>query len=183
MLNISDGGFPDSHKGGTITQAIFDRYHNELYPGVTKFREEYVIPYSKDQGFLHLNWGLRLHSSNPKADLLSMNNANFQGYSNLTLIGATKFRRKYLEDGNKHNILGLNIIHDALYYELDDTPEAIKYVNDTLIKELIPDFLQDQTVHLRAEVDFGYNQSDMLTIPNNAEMDVILEKLQTLKDS
>ena len=181
-MNISDGGFPDSHKGGSITQEIFDRYHNELYPGVTKFREEYVIPYSKDQGFLHLNWGLRLNSSNPKADLLSMNNANFQGYSNLTLIGATKFRRKYLEDGNKHNILGLNIIHDALYYELDDTPEAIKYVNDTLIKELIPDFLQNQTVHLRAEVDFGYSQADMLTIPNNAEMDVILEKLQTLKD-
>ena len=182
-FKLAYGGFPDSHKGGTITQAIFDRYHNELYPGVTKFREEYVIPYSKDQGFLHLNWGLRLHSSNPKADLLSMNNANFQGYSNLTLIGATKFRRKYLEDGNKHNILGLNIIHDALYYELDDTPEAIKYVNDTLIKELIPDFLQNQTVHLRAEVDFGYNQADMVTIPNNAEMDVILEKLQTLKDS
>ena len=77
----------------------------------------------------------------------------------------------------------MNIIHDALYYELDDTPEAIKYVNDTLIKELIPDFLQNQTVHLRAEVDFGYNQADMVTIPNNAEMDVILKKLQTLKDS
>ena len=182
-FKIAYGGFPDSHKGGSITQEIFDRYHNELYPGVTKFREDYVIPYSKDQGFLHLNWGLRLHSSNPKADLLSMNNANFQGYSDLTLIGATKFRRKYLEDGNKHNILGLNIIHDALYYELDDTPEAIKYVNDTLIKELIPDFLQNQTVHLRAEVDFGYSQSKMITLPNNAEMDVILEKLQTLKDS
>ena len=183
MLNTSDGGFPDSHKGGTITQAIFDRYHKELYPGVTKFREDYVIPASNEQKFLHLNWGLRLYSSNPKSDLLSMNNANFQGYSCLTLIAAIKFRDLYLSQGNPHNILGLNIIHDALYYELDDTPEAIKYVNDTLIKELIPDFLKNQTVHLRAEVDFGYNQADMVTIPNNAEMDVILEKLQTLKDS
>lgn len=114
MLNISDGGFPDDHKGGTITQAIFDRYHTELYPGVTKFREDYVVPTSKEQGYLHLNWGLRVYSSNPKSDLLSLNNANFQGYSDLTLIAATKFRDRYLANGNPYNIIGLNIIHDAL---------------------------------------------------------------------
>ena len=48
---------------------------------------------------------------------------------------------------------------------------------------MIPDFLHNPSVHLRAETDVGYNQADMITIPNNAEMDVILEKLQTLKDS
>ena len=70
-----------------------------------------------------------------------------------------------------------------VYYELDDTPEAVKYVNENLIKCMIPDFLHNPSVHLRAETDVGYNQADMITIPNNAEMDVILEKLQTLKDS
>lgn len=182
MLNISDGGFPDSHKGGTITQDIFDRYHGELYPGVTKFREDYVIPTMTEQGYLHLNWGLRLYTNNPKGDLLPMNNANFQGYSDLTLIAATKFRDLYLSQGNPYNIMGLNIIHDALYYELDDTPEAVKWLNDNLIKVMTPDFLHNQTVHLRAECDFGYNQKSMVTLENNASIEEVINSLATLKD-
>jgi hypothetical protein len=181
-FKLAYGGFPDSHKGGVITQAIFDRYHTELYPGVTRFREDYVIPTSQDQNYLHLNWGLRVYSSNPKGDLLALNNANFQGYSDLTLIAGTKFRDKYLAEGNPHNIMGLNIIHDALYYELDDTPEAIKWVNDNLIATMVPDFLHNQTVHLRAECDFGYNQKSMVTMPNNADLPTIVNKLATLKD-
>ena len=182
MLNISDGGYPDDHKGGTITQAIFDRYHNELYPGVTQFKEEYVIPYSESDNYLHLNWGLRLYSDNVRSDLLSLNNANFQGYSDLTLIAATKFRSLYLAEGNPHNIAGLNIIHDALYYEIDDTLEAIQWVNNNLITSMVPDFLHNQTVHLRAEADIGYNQKQMVTLPNNADLDTIQAKLQTLKE-
>lgn len=181
-FKLAYGGFPDSHKGGTITQGIFDRYHTELYPGVTEFREDYVIPTSQEQKYLHLNWGLRLYSANPKADLLSMNNANFQGYSDLTLIAGTKFRDKYLATGNPHNIMGLNIIHDALYYELDDTPEAIQWVNDNLIKTMVPDFLHNQTVHLRAECDFGYNQKDMITLSNNAALTEINEALTKLRN-
>ena len=175
------GGFPDDHKGGSITQAIFDRYHTELYPGVAKFRDDYVVPTSKEQNYLHLNWGLRVYSSNPKADLLSLNNANFQGYSDLTLIAGTKFRDLYLANGNPHNILGLNIIHDALYYELDDTPEAIKWVNDNLIATMIPDFLHDQVVHLRAECDFGYSQSTLQTLRNNASIEDINDMLSKLR--
>jgi hypothetical protein len=175
------GGYPDSHKGGVITQAIFDRYHEELYPGVNAFKNEYVIPTVNTNKSLHLNWGLRLATDNPRGDLLPLNNANFQGYSNLTCIAAVKFRNLYLSQGNPHNILGLNIIHDALYYELDDTPEAVQWVNTNLIACMTPDFLIDQTVHLRAEADFGYNQKDMITMPNNADMQTIINKLQELK--
>jgi hypothetical protein len=181
-FKLAYGGYPDDHKGGTITQAIFDRYHNELYPGVTQFKEEYVIPYSESDNYLHLNWGLRLYSDNVRSDLLSLNNANFQGYSDLTLIAATKFRSLYLAEGNPHNIAGLNIIHDALYYEIDDTLEAIQWVNNNLITSMVPDFLHNQTVHLRAEADIGYNQKNMVTLPNNADLETIQAKLQTLKE-
>ena len=176
------GGYPDSHKGGVITQAIFDRYHNELYPGVTQFKTEYVIPTVNSNKSLHLNWGLRLATDNPRGDLLPLNNANFQGYSDLTCIAAVKFRNLYMSQGNPHNIMGLNIIHDALYYELDDTPEAVEWVNTNLIACMTPDFLINQTVHLRAEADFGYNQKDMVTLPNNADLATIIDKLSTLKD-
>ena len=69
-----------------------------------------------------------------------------------------------------------------VYYELDDTPEAIQWVNNNLIACMIPDFLNDQTVHLRAEADFGYSQSTMQTIPNNADLQTIMDRLATLKD-
>jgi len=169
-FKMAYGGFPDAHKGGSITEEIFERYHNELYPGVTKFKEDYVIPASEEQGYLHLNWGLRVYSDDPKKNLLALNNANFQGYSDLTLIAATNFRKAYLTNGNPHNIKGLNIIHDALYYELDDTIEAVKWLNDHLIPIMTQDFLINQTVHLRAECDFGYNQAVMVTLPNNADL-------------
>ena len=180
-FKLAYGGYPDADKGGTITQAIFDRYHNELYPGVTQFKTEYVIPTVNSNKSLHLNWGLRLATDNPRGDLLPLNNANFQGYSNLTCIAAVKFRNLYLSKGNPHNIMGLNIIHDALYYELDDTPEAIEWVNTNLIACMTPDFLHNQTVHLRAECDFGYNQKDMVTMSNNADLATIIDKLSTLK--
>ena len=179
-FKLAYGGFPDDHKGGTITQEIFDRYHTELYPGVTEFKEDYVIPTANEQGYLHLNWGLRLYSDNPKSDLLSINNANFQGYSDLTLIAGINFRKLYLSKGNPHNITGLNIIHDALYYEIDNTVEAIKWVNDNLIPTMTPDFLHNQTVHLRAEMYIGFNQKSMVTLPNNASIDVIQSKLKEL---
>ena len=47
---------------------------------------------------------------------------------------------------------------------------------------MVPDFLHNQTVHLRAEADFGYDQSHMQTMPNNADLSTIVEKLNTLKD-
>ena len=181
-FKLAYGGYPDADKGGTITQAIFDRYHNELYPGVTQFKTEYVIPTVNSNKSLHLNWGLRLATDNPRGDLLPLNNANFQGYSDLTCIAAVKFRNLYMSQGNPHNIMGLNIIHDALYYELDDTPEAVEWLNTNLIACMIPDFLHNQTVHLRAECDFGYNQKDMVTMSNNADLATIIDKLSTLKD-
>ena len=68
-----------------------------------------------------------------------------------------------------------------VYYEFDDTPEAIQWVNNNLIACMIPDFLQDQTVHLRAEADFGYSQSTMQTLRNNASLEEVNNLLSKLK--
>lgn len=73
-------------------------------------------------------------------------------------------------------------MNNNVYYELDDTPEAVKWLNDNLIACMVPDFLHNQVVHLRAECDFGYDQAHMITISNNADLQTIVEKLVTLKD-
>ena len=72
-------------------------------------------------------------------------------------------------------------MNNNVYYELDDTPEAVEWVNTNLIACMTPDFLINQTVHLRAECDLGYNQKDMVTLPNNADLATIIDKLSTLK--
>ena len=77
-------------------------------------------------------------------------------------------------------------MNNNVYYELDDTPEAVEWLNTNLIACMTPDFLINQTVHLRAECDFGYNQKDVKTLKNNASLDdvkAMLSELQTLKDS
>lgn len=75
------------------------------------------------------------------------------------------------------------MLNTIVYYELDDTPEAIKWVNDNLIACMVPDFLQNQTVHLRAEMDIGYDQAHMRTLPNNADLTTIRICKETLKDT
>lgn len=74
-MKISDGGFPDDHKGGAITQEIFDNYHNVLYPGITAYREEYVLATAREQGYLHLGLGCRIYTDNPDNDIRTLNNA------------------------------------------------------------------------------------------------------------
>lgn len=69
-----------------------------------------------------------------------------------------------------------------VYYELDDTPEAVKWLNDNLIPIMVQDFLHNQTVHLRAQVDVGYDQAHMVTLSNNADLATIEAKLATLAE-
>ena len=74
------------------------------------------------------------------------------------------------------------MLNTSVYYELDDTLEAIQWVNNNLIASMIPDFLKDQTVHLRAECDIGYDQAHMVTLPNNTDLTTIRICRDSLKD-
>ena len=172
-MNIRDGGFPDAHKGGVITQDIFDAYHNEMYPGITKYREEYAKPTAIKQGYLHVCYGLRLYSDKPEKDMLTLFNALSQGYSVLTSIALNKFD-KYIIDNNLQNSIKItNEIHDAIYLEIDNTVEMIKLVNDILPPIMSEQFVLDQSIPLGAEIDIGYNLYDMKTLSNDASTEEI----------
>ena len=54
---------------------IFNAYHNELYPMITKYREEYVLTTTQNQGYIHLGLGFRLYSDEAQKDIRSLNNA------------------------------------------------------------------------------------------------------------
>ena len=181
-MNISDLGFPDSHKGGTITQGIYDAYHNEMYPGITDYRVNYAEPTSLSQGYLHLCYGLKLYSDDPKKDIRTLFNALSQGYSVLTMMALTEFD-KYIINNNLSNRIAItNTVHDAIYLEIDNNAETIKIVNDVLPKIMSRNFVIDQEIPLAAECDLGYNLYDMKTIKNHAGIEDIKEVLKQLKE-
>lgn len=79
-FGLSYGAFPPKVAASLkisvpAAEAIFDSYHNELYPGITKYREEYVLPTAQEHGKVHLGLGCYIKSDNPDKDIRTLNNA------------------------------------------------------------------------------------------------------------
>lgn len=56
-------------------EAIFNNYHNVLYPGITNYRENYVLPTATTNGKLHLGLGCYLHTNDARKDIRTLSNA------------------------------------------------------------------------------------------------------------
>ena len=184
-FGLSYGAYPPKVAksiGCSLAEAttIFDNFHNLLYPGVTEYREKYVMPQVATHGWIHLNYGLKLFSDNAKKDIRTLNNSTMQGYSNVTQISGVEFDRVYKQSQYVDDIKLINIVHDCLYYEVTDDINVIKYINDTLPPIMCRPFVHDQALTLKAEIDIGPNLAETVTLPNNASLDVIKQQLSTL---
>ena len=170
--------------GCSIEEAtqIFDNFHNLLYPGVTAYREQYVLPQAKSNGWIHLNWGLKLFTNDAKKDIRTLNNSTMQSYSDLTQIAAVEFDKVLKPSKFNSSIDLVNIVHDCLYYEVDDDLEVIKFINDRLPSIMCAQFVHNQEMPIRAEIDIGPSLAHMVTLPNHADIATIESKLATLKE-
>lgn len=56
-------------------EEIFNNYHQKLYPSITKYREEYVLPTVQATGRIHLGLGFYMHSDKPSSDIRTLSNA------------------------------------------------------------------------------------------------------------
>lgn len=56
-------------------ESIFNNYHNVLYPGITNYRENYVLPTAAANGKLHLGLGCYLHTNDARRDIRTLSNA------------------------------------------------------------------------------------------------------------
>jgi DNA polymerase I-like protein with 3'-5' exonuclease and polymerase domains len=161
-------------------QVIFDNYHQVLYPGITEYRETYVLPVAKKDGEIHLGLGFTLKTDDASNDIRSLANATCQFWSILTALAISKMHILIDEMGYQDDVKTISTIYDSIYYEVRDDPKIIKWVNDNLIRTMVVDFMEDQTIKNEADSDIGYNWSDMVTIPNNASVEEIKEVLGTL---
>lgn len=161
-------------------QEIFDNYHNVLYPGITRYREEYVQPVCEENGEIHLGLGFMLKTDDPGKDIRTLANATCQFWSILTALTINKMHILIDEMGYQEDVKVISTIYDSIYFEITKDPKIIKWVNDNLIETMVVDFMEDQTIPNEAESDIGYNWADMLKIPNNASVEKIQEVLQQL---
>ena len=79
-FGLSYGSFPDKVSKTlkislSAAEAIFNSYHNELYSGITDYRENYVLPTAKANGRIHLGLGCYIYTDNARKDIRTLNNA------------------------------------------------------------------------------------------------------------
>lgn len=161
-------------------EQIFNNYHNVLYPGITNYRENYVLPTSKQNGEIHLGLGFTLKTDDADRDIRTLANATCQFWSILTALTINKMHQLIDEAGYEEDVKVISTIYDSIYFEVTKDPKIIKWVNDNLIAAMLVDFMEDQIIPNEAESEVGYNWSDMVAIPNNASLETIKEVISFL---
>lgn len=181
-FKLAYGGYPDADKGGVITEEIFHRYHNVLYPGITNYRENYVLKTCREQGYIHLGLGCRIYTSNADDDIRTLHNATVQFWSILTLIAVNEFRRKVREEKLENHVSVVSTIYDSIYSYVTAEPEIIKWVNDTLIPIMCVQYLETQPIENVAEGFIGRNFADLQKLPNDCSTNDIIKALKALDE-
>lgn len=187
-FGASYGAFPKkiaSQIKCTLPEAeqIFNAYHNEMYPGITDYRENYVIPTARETGRLHMGLGCYIRSDNAERDQRTLQNSMAQFWSILSLLAINKLHQLIDEAGYTDDIIVVSSIYDAVYVEVPKDPVAIKWLNDTLVPIMVQDFMPDQAVPNDAEGEIGYDWYTTVKIPHNASLETIESAIKALHDS
>jgi DNA polymerase I-like protein with 3'-5' exonuclease and polymerase domains len=186
-FGLAYGAFPPkiaATLGITLAEAqeIFNNYHMVLYPGITDYRENYVLPTAKEDGQLHLGLGFMLKTDDPSSDIRTLANATCQFWSILTALAINKMHRLIDKKGYENDVKVVSTIYDSIYFEVTENSKIIKWVNDNLITTMLVDFMEGQAIPNTANADVGYNWADMTTLSNNACIKEIEEALQVVYD-
>jgi DNA polymerase-1 len=187
---VSNIGIPKDE-----AKEIEANYH-ELYKVSDKFTNK-NIKFAEKNGYMKCAFGLRIkcpilartlhdNSATPyasTAEARSANNAVTQSWGmliNRALIATNKL----LEASEfVYDIRPINTIHDAAYFLVRDTPEAVKFLNDTLIKEMqwnAHPSIRSKDVSMGASLEIGKSWDKQTSLPNGASIKQIKEILNNL---
>lgn len=171
-------GMPDAHKGGVITEEIYDGYHNRIYPNIMKQVTEYITPTAKEVGRLHLGMGFYIKSDKPSKDVRTLNNSLNQFWSILTALAISELHSRIdTELIDPDDIQVTSTIYDSVYGIVKDDPLMIEWLNNNIVEIMVKDFIEGQLVPNEANLEVGVSWADMKELPNNCTTDVIEEML------
>ncbi len=161
--------------------SIFNNYHQVLYPGITKYREDYVLPTTKTNGRIHLGLGCYLNSNDPDRDIRSLSNATCQFWSILTLLAINKLHQLIDYEHLHNDIFVTATIYDSIYFIVRDDPSIIHWLNEVIVPILTKDFMLDQAIPNEAACEVGTSWADLVHIPNGASLEAITTIVDQLK--
>jgi len=158
-------GFPKDQ-----AKQIYDAFH-ELYKVSDDFNDQ-NRKFMEKHGYVECAFGLKLqtpiitkcimgNSITPyEADkeARSANNAVTQSWGMLLNRAMNATNKRIEEAGYGEDILPCNMIHDAGYFIVRDTPEHIKFLNDVLIEEMEwndDDAIRSTDVPMCAQLEIG----------------------------
>ena len=176
------GGMPDSHKGGSITKTIYDKFHNKLYPGITKYNKDVVLWQAKQTGELHMGLGCYIKTNDPDRDARTLGNVAIQFYDLITLLAIPQLEKAIIDDNMQEHVFITATIYDALYFEVREEAKYIKWLNDTLIAIMVAPMFDDMSVPNVANLDIGDSWASQVELSNNASLEEIEQVLAKLKD-
>lgn len=172
-------------------KAIVSNY-KDLYKESEEYTTERIAQATKD-GYVQVAFGLRIrtpvlaksilgNSKTPNlatAEARTVGNALSQSYGMLTCRALNEFMKRVYASEYKHDIMPVNIVHDALYFIIRDNIHVVKWVNDNLMdcmswQEL--NEIKHDKVKLSAELGLFYpDWSNEITLPNNINRKQIKE--------
>lgn len=161
---------------------IFNNYHTVLYPGITDYRENYVLPTTTQYGELHLGLGFTIKTDNPSNDIRTLTNSSIQFWSILTALTINKMHQLIDRAGYQDDVKIISTIYDSVYIEVTEDPAVIKWANDNLIRCMSQDFMENQTIANAAEAKIGYNWADLVPLKNNADIPSVNEAIANAKE-
>jgi len=172
---------------------LIERQYHDLY-AISDIFTQKNIDFAGKNGYMQCAFGLQIkcpilattvHDTTltpyaATAEARSANNAVTQSWGmliNRALIATNKL----IEASDMvYDICPINTIHDAAYFLVKDDPMSVKFLNDTLIKEMQwnahPSILSND-VKMEANLEIGRSWDKQTVLPNNASIKNIKEIL------
>jgi len=151
-----------------------------MYPDITNYRENYVLNTVKEQGYIHLGLGCRIYSDKPEEDIRTINNATIQFWSIISLLAINELHHRIKENNLEEDIKITSSIYDAIYFEIREDSEIIKWLNKNVVETMTVEVFKNEIIHNECELDIGRNWSDVTTLQNNVsieDIDKILKEI------
>ena len=170
---------------------LIERNYHHLY-SISDIFSQKNIDFAEKYGYMKCAFGMQIkcpllamtiHNTSltpyaAVAEARSANNAVTQSWGmliNRALIATNKL----IEEADmEYDIYPINTIHDAAYFLVKDDPMSVKFLNDTLIKEMqwnAHPSIASNEVTMVANLEIGKSWDKQFTLPNNANVKKIEE--------
>lgn len=172
-----------------------EKSFHELYAVSAKFNAKNKL-FMEKHGYVECAFGLKLrtpiisqcvlgNSRTPyeaEAEGRSANNAVTQSWGMLLNRAVIATNRRIEQAGYGTSILPCNMIHDAVYFLVENTPEHIKFLNDVLIEEMEWNDhprIKSVDVPMKANLDIGKSWDNLITLDNNLTLKEITDVISS----